>query len=79
MTTTHEDRIQLDAERDARRSNRRPEELGSTCQGEFVKGPILSFCCDALSAGAIWRVKGIRTGTCSKCYESSTFREVIKS
>ncbi len=75
---TNESIIRRDEERDARRSNRRPEELGSTCQGEFVKGPLLSFCCDALSAGAIWRVKGIRTGQCSKCWNDATFREVIK-
>ncbi len=63
----------------AMESLRRPEELGASCEGaEFVRGPLLSFCCDAVVTGSIWRNRGIRTGLCSKCFETSTFREVCR-
>jgi hypothetical protein len=81
MNAEQELQLQDDAWRAAIESTRHytHTEMGNIPGAQFVKGPLLSFCCDALSAGAIWRVKGIRSGVCSKCHsETATFREVIK-
>lgn len=78
MNQHAEEKFREEHERDAIASMRRPEELGSIPGAEFVKGPMLSFCCDAPVTGGLWKTKGIRTGTCSKCHNDATFREVIK-
>ncbi len=66
-------------EADARQSLRRPEEYGSIPGAVPVRGPLLSWCCDAPVLGGIYNVKGIRTGLCSKCCQDSTFREDVPS
>ncbi len=77
MTQTKETQFQAREAEAAQEQLRRPESWGEIPGAHFIRGPMLSWCCDAKVSGGLYDRKGLRVGMCSGCWKNATFREII--